>query len=94
MLLDIQMSGITQRYLSDFSWMFAITTVIVIVAVEEKLLGTSKGIKDCFYAIIAIGVCACVILNCWNIFIDGRYFDLKTNNPELYYAVKCMLPFY
>lgn len=91
--LDTQLSGLVQRYISDFSWLFGITSIIVIMEYEEKVQFLDIKIERIFRTVVGIAVLSCVILNCWNILIDGRYYELKYCNPKLYYSIKYMMPF-
>lgn len=81
--LDIQMVGMTLRYLTDFSIFFNIAAVCVIL---------SRFASD----EVSVPVSGLVVaLCCWTIFINlfsllaaGRYNEAQDANPYLYYFVK------
>lgn len=86
MILDIELSGITQRYFSDFSWMIAVGAVIVWFTLEERLHCRE------YYWCMVIGVFLCVVLNVWSITIGRCNSPLQEVNPTLFYTLKCLLP--
>lgn len=91
MLFDIQASGITARYLSDFSLLLMLPASIAMLALFKRLRGSRY--ERLFVAVCFAGVLACVVLNCWALFIDGRFSPLKDSVPLLYYGVKQTLSF-
>lgn len=91
MLFDIQASGITARYLSDFSFLLMLPASIAMLALFKRLQGSGR--EKLFVAVCFAGVLACVVLNCWALFIDGRFSPLKDSVPLLYYGVKQTLSF-
>lgn len=86
-LVTIQMSGITQRYMSDFGWLFGIGTVIAIFVFEETYRKYYTERKRFLCNIIILGGIT-LILNYFNIFIVGRYGDMLTTNPNVWFWVK------
>lgn len=86
-LVTIQMSGITQRYMSDFGWMFAISTIVAMLYLDEKTLN-NMVIRKVFLQDIVGLVLVTIVLNYWNIFMDGRYHALVESNPNVYFWIK------
>lgn len=87
-LLTIQMSGITERYMSDFGWLFGMTTVIAMFLLEEKYGNCNKE----RYLKWVVGLSSVTIfLNYFNIFILGRYGSLYSTNPNVLFWVKYVL---
>lgn len=95
--VDIQMVGYTQRYLSDFSWLLAISASIVIFTMESKYTTNNNyGIATIHFRreLFTFGVCICIIFNLWTMLVDGRYGALIETNPSLYYKVKDLVLFF
>lgn len=91
MLIDIQVSGITARYMSDFSFFLLIPAVMVMLLVADHRL-SSRG-KWLFNAVCVTGVMGSLALNVWALLIDGRYGALRDAFPALYYGMKQALSF-
>lgn len=92
MLADIQLSGITQRYMSDFGWLFILSANLILLSLDAELKNTEIYLYYCKGCAFLIGISIC--LNIVNLFIVGRYGDLINMNPRLYYTVKFWMPFY
>ncbi|WP_347006789.1 hypothetical protein [Coprococcus comes] len=86
-LVTIQMSGMTQRYMSDFGWMFAISTIVAMLYLDEKTLNNTVIRKVFLQGIVGL-VLVTTVLNYWNIFMDGRYHALVESNPNVYFWIK------
>ena len=81
------MSGMTQRYMSDFGWIFAISTIIAMLYLDKKTLNNAIIRKVFLRGIIGLSLVT-IFLNYWNIFIDGRYHALIESNPNVYFWIK------
>lgn len=92
LLADIQLSGITQRYMSDFGWLLILNTVLILFSLEMILNNRKEMLY--FHKIVAVLVGVSIFLNIYNLFIIGRYGDLINMNPFLYYTVKYWMPLY
>ena len=91
-LADIQLSGITQRYMSDFGWIISLGTILILFSLET-ILRDRKEIS-CYYKVCSFLVGISIFLNVYNLFIVGRYGDLINMNPFLYYSVKYRMPLF
>ena len=86
-LLTIQMSGMTQRYMSDFGWFFAISTSIIVLYLSEKY--ANSKIKNEIFMKCVVGLSITTIfLNYFNVFISDRYQNLLYTNPNMWFWVK------
>lgn len=94
MVVDIQGAGVVHRYMSDFSWLFAISTAMFLLSMETVSEQTHLLVSLWYKRVLCWGVLCCVVLNIWNIFINTRWFTMFITNPHFYYTVKTMLPFY
>lgn len=88
-MADTQMSGLTQRYMSDFGWLISLCAVLQIFSVEEVM---SKQ-ANIFRKAIVVLMFVCVFFNLWNVLIVGRYANIIAENPTVFYAIKYLLPF-
>lgn len=97
-VLDIQVSGMTGRYLADFGWLFAIATILILIPIYQKV----ELKKYCIYTfdlnsvfknVVLALVCLSVFLNLWSLLITDRYFSIVNTNPTLFYTIKSWLPF-
>jgi hypothetical protein len=83
--IDIQMVGMTLRYLSDFSYFIMMSVVVIILAECEKSQSQSA------FRII-LWLCAiCIFINIFTLMADGRYRNLDSANRHVYYAIKYQL---
>ena len=86
-LLTIQMSGMTQRYMSDFGWFFAISTSIIVLYLSENY--ANSKIKNEIFMKCVVGLSIITIfLNYFNVFISDRYQNLLYTNPNMWFWVK------
>lgn len=107
MLFDIQASGITARYVSDFAWLLLLPTIIVVFNVWKQI-SSKYPLSACGgnYAlglnpakvllVVLIGlVLLSFALNVGCLFIEGRFSPLATGKyaPYLFYMVKDSLSF-
>ena len=83
--MDANVAGLTQRYASDFYWLFAISTTIVVFLLEEYF--SSNFSSSIIYIVregLLIGGLVSLILNEWSIFIIGRYFSMIDVRPVFF----------
>ena len=87
--VDIQMVGMTLRYLTDFSVFLMIGVILTILSIEEssKLNGTYSLHLHIIIALVFL----CVIMNYITLIADGRYNNLRAENPTVFYALKYQL---
>ncbi len=105
MLFDIQASGITARYISDFAWLLLLAAIVVVFNVWEQIsskyslsacgsdyaLGLNP-VKMLLVILIAL-VLLSFALNVCCLFIEGRFSPLASTRPCLFYMVKDSLSF-
>lgn len=88
-LLTIQMSGITQRYMSDFGWLVMISTILVILDIQETHVQHKEYIS-LFTQVVVFLAAISILTNYFSLFAIGRYADLINMNPYLFYLIKYM----
>ena len=84
MVVDIQGAGVVHRYMSDFSWLFAISTAMFLLSMETVSEQTHLLVSLWYKRVLCWGVLCCVVLNIWNIFINTRWFTMFITNPHFY----------
>lgn len=93
MILDIQMAGLTQRYMSDFCWLLAISAINIIFSIDE--VGNPSQRVVCLRRnLLLIGVFLTIVLNVIVVFDMHRYFPLKVYNEALFLNAKELIEFY
>lgn len=86
-LLTIQMSGLTQRYMSDFGWFMGIGTVLVLAFLNEYYYGEHR-LHNFYLKTVIILAIITIFLNYFNIFILERYGSMISTNPRTLFWVK------
>ena len=89
LIADTQMGGILGRYLSDFSWLFAFPTIIIILAFENK----EFKYKDLFHKILFILVCLALIYQFFYLFVSIAD-QFKNNNLDFYMYFYYLIQFW
>lgn len=97
-VLDIQVSGMTGRYLADFGWLFAIASILILLSVYQKAEMRvwhvyTFELNAAFRNVVLTMVFLSVFLNLWSLLVTNRYFSIINTNPNLYYTIKTWLPF-
>ena len=88
-IIDIQVVGLTMRYLSDFSVFLLIPTVIIILDFVKDYENNkhSRYYKILFCAIIVLSAIT-IFINNYALLASGRYNDTRYMEPRLYYNLK------
>lgn len=86
-LLTIQMSGLTQRYMCDFGWLLMIPTILVILDLQERF-AKIKDLNMVFLNVVIFFSIISIIINYFSLFAIGRYYSLVDINPYMYYMMK------
>ena len=86
--LDVQIGGISQRYMIDYGWLLMLSALLAILTILE----TSD--RHGFYAylkVILLLTVLCVGVNYLSVFSDGQAISVRDNNPELFYRIRYLL---
>lgn len=86
-LLTIQMSGLTQRYMSDFGWLMGIGTVLILAFLNEYY-GSDSRIHNFYLKMVIVLSVITVFLNYFSVFMLDRYGNMIYTNPRTYFWVK------
>lgn len=91
LLLDIQMAGLTQRYMCDFGWLYILAAIIIMAMLES--ICREKQIERGYYRLVSLLLFGCVALNLWGLLITERFFSLINIRPQLFYWIKSLITF-
>ena len=83
--LDVQIGGISERYMIDYGWLLMLSALLAILTILE----TSD--RHGFYAylkVILLLTVLCVWVNYLSVFSDGQAISVRDNNPELFYRIR------
>lgn len=86
--LDVQIGGISQRYMIDYGWLFMLTAILAILTILET---TDKHGYFAYLKIILVLTVLCVGVNYLSVFSDGLAISVRRYNPELFYKVQYLL---
>ncbi len=86
LFVDTRVAGLTERYICDFGFYFALVACLSILALQEKL----KAKKNRERIMMAIATCLAaftLIVGALALFSPERYEPISSLNPELYAQV-------
>lgn len=88
-VLDVQMVGMTLRYLMDFSGFLMLAACLVIFALVDgvSLSSSEKFILSCIVMLAMLGI----FVNYFSLCAAGRYNSLQSCSPFVYYNIKYVL---
>ena len=86
--LDVQIGGISQRYMIDCGWLFMLTAILAILTILET---TDKHGYFAYLKIILVLTALCVVVNYLSVFSDGIAIPVRRFNPELFYKIQYLL---
>ena len=86
--LDVQIGGISQRYMIDYGWLFMMTAILAILTILET---TDKHGYFAYLKIILVLTVLCVGVNYLSVFSDGLAISVRRYNPELFYKIQYLL---
>ena len=85
--VDIQMVGMTLRYLTDFSFFLMLSTVIIILCLLIKTKNNDEN-HTLLLRVVIFLTAVCVFTNFFTLLADGRYNSLREKNLYLFFRVK------
>ncbi|MEI6579029.1 MAG: hypothetical protein WCN92_06135 [Eubacteriales bacterium] len=90
--VDIQVSGILERYICDFSWLLYIAAAMVLFQLSNEI--SSAGTRIWFNRIIAIVVIFCLIFNLLSMFFASGGWAFSSTAAEFHYTVANLVEFW
>ena len=85
--VDIQMIGITFRYLTDFSVFLMVGTIIIVFSLLESTENNKELYSRIFKWILILSIIT-IIINYYTLLVPDRYRSLVNSFPFYYYKIK------
>ena len=85
--LDIQMVGMTLRYLTDFSFFLMLAAILVVTATICRETYGSRTYRSLLSVVVFLSF-LCIAANYLTLIAAGRYNTLSTVWPDLYFRLK------
>ena len=86
--LDVQVGGISQRYMIDYGWLLMLTAILAILTILDH---TDTHGYYAYLKVILVLAVICVGVNYLTVFSDGQAISVRTYNPVLFYRIKYLL---
>ncbi len=86
--LDIQVGGISQRYMIDYGWLLMLTAVLAILTILDN--ADFHGYYAYLKVLIVLAA-LCICVNYLSVFSDGQAISVRSYNPALFYRIKYLL---
>ena len=86
--LDVQIGGISQRYMIDYGWLLRLAAILAILTILETT--DRHGYYAYLKAILVLTV-LCVAVNYLSVFSDGQAISVRNYNPALFYRIKYLI---
>lgn len=86
--LDIQVGGISQRYMIDYGWLLMLTAILTILTILDN---TDFHGYYAYLKVVIVLAAICICVNYLSVFSDGQAISVRTYNPALFYRIKYLL---
>ena len=86
--LDVQVGGISQRYMIDYGWLLMLSAILAILTIIET---TDRHGYFAYLKIILVLTVLCIGVNYLSVFSDGQAISVRTFNPALFYKIQYYL---
>lgn len=86
--MDIQIGGISQRYMIDYGWLLMLAAVLAILTILDD--ADTYGYYAYLKVVIVLAA-LCIGVNYLTVFSDGQAISVRTYNPELFYRIRYLL---
>jgi hypothetical protein len=86
--LDVQVGGISQRYMIDYGWLLMLTAILAILTILDS--SDFHGYYAYLKVVIVLAV-LCIGVNYLSVFSDGQAISVRTYNPALFYRIRYLL---
>lgn len=86
--LDVQVGGISQRYMIDYGWLLMLTAVLSILTILDS--SDFHGYYAYLKILIVLAI-FCISVNYLSVFSDGQAISVRTFNPALFYRIRYLL---
>jgi hypothetical protein len=86
--LDVQVGGISQRYMIDYGWLLMLTAILAILTILDN---TDFHGYYAYLKVVIVLTIFCVGVNYLAVFSDGQAIPIRTYNPALFYRIQYLL---
>ena len=86
--LDVQIGGISQRYMIDYGWLLMLTAILAILTILDN--ADFHGYYAYLKVVIVLAA-VCLFVNYLSVFSDGQAISVRIYNPALFYRIKYLL---
>ena len=86
--LDIQVGGISQRYMIDYGWLLMLTAILAILTIMES---SDYHGYYAYLKVVIVLAAVCICVNYLTVFSDGQANSVRGFNPALFYRIRYML---
>ena len=86
--LDVQVGGISQRYMIDYGWLLMLTAILAILTILDS--SDFHGYYAYLKVLIVLSV-LCISVNYLSAFSDGQAISVRDYNPALFYRIRYLL---
>lgn len=86
--MDIQIGGISQRYMIDYGWLLMLTAVLAILTIMDT---TDYHGYYAYLKVILVLAVLCIGINYLTVFSDGQAISVREYNPVLFYRIRYLL---
>ena len=86
--LDVQVGGISQRYMIDYGWLLMLTSILAILTILDN---TDFHGYYAYLKVVIVLTIFCVGVNYLAVFSDGQAIPIRTYNPALFYRIQYLL---
>ncbi len=83
--LDVQIGGISQRYMIDYGWLLMLTSILAILTILEN---TDAHGYYAYLKVILVMAALCIGINYMSVFSDGQAISVRNYHPELFYRIQ------
>ena len=86
--LDVQIGGISQRYMIDYGWLLMLTAILAILTILDN---TDIHGYYAYLKVVIVLTVFCIGVNYLSVFSDGQAISVRNYNPALFYRIKYLL---
>ena len=83
--LDVQIGGISQRYMIDYGWLLMLASILAILTILEN---TDAHGYYAYLKVILVMAALCIGINYVSVFSDGQAISVRNYHPELFYRIQ------
>lgn len=86
--LDVQIGGISQRYMIDYGWLLMLSAILALLTILDT---TDRHGYYAYLKVILVLTVLCIGVNYLSVFSDGQAISVRNYNPVLFYKIQYLL---